>query len=56
VWEREIPLSVTDTYTLPNVNIDEVDLGVKAVDKDGNESLVTAFVSPAYKPRKVETY
>jgi hypothetical protein len=55
-WEREISVGITDTYTLPNVNIDEVDLGIKSVDKQGNESLPVAFVSPAYKQRKVETY
>jgi len=38
------------------VNIDEVVLGVKAIDKEGNESLVAAFVSPPYKAHKVETY
>ncbi len=55
-WEREINVGVTGAYTLPNVNIDEVDLGVKSVDKEGDESLPAAFVSPPYKQRKVETY
>jgi hypothetical protein len=56
VWEREMSVGLTDNFTLPNVNIDEVDLGIKSVDKQGNESLPVAFVSPAYKQRKVETY
>jgi Zn-dependent M28 family amino/carboxypeptidase len=55
-WEREIYVGNVTSYTLPNVNIDEVVLGVKAIDKDGNESLVAAFVTPPYKQRKVETY
>jgi Zn-dependent M28 family amino/carboxypeptidase len=55
-WERSIFVGNVNTYTLPNVNIDEVILGVKAIDKEGNESLVSAFVSPAYKQRKVLTY
>jgi hypothetical protein len=55
-WERQIFVGNVNTYTLPNVNIDEVILGVKAIDKDGNESLVSAFVTPPYKQRKVETY
>jgi hypothetical protein len=55
-WEREIFVGNVTTYTLPGVNIDEVVLGVKAIDKDGNESLVSAFVSPPYRQRKVETY
>jgi putative aminopeptidase FrvX len=55
-WEREIYVGNVTGYSLPNVNIDEVVLGVKAIDKDGNESLVAAFVTPPYKQRKVETY
>jgi hypothetical protein len=55
-WEKEIFVGNVTTYTLPRVNIDEVVLGVKAVDKDGNESLVSAFVTPPYRQRKLETY
>jgi len=55
-WEREIYVGDVTSYTLPNVNIDEVILGVKAIDRDGNESLVAAFVTQPYKQRKVETY
>lgn len=55
-WERQIFVGNVNTYTLPNVNIDEVILGVKAIDKQGNESLVAAFVTPPYKQRKIETY
>ena len=55
-WEREIFVGDVTTYTLPNVNIDEVVLGVKAVDKAGDESLVSPFVSAPYKQRKVEQY
>jgi Zn-dependent M28 family amino/carboxypeptidase len=55
-WEREVFVGNVGRFTLENVNIDEVVLGVKAIDKGGNESLVTAFVSPAYQQRKIETY
>jgi hypothetical protein len=55
-WENEIFVGNVNTYTLPRVNIDEVVLGVKAIDKDGDESLVSAFVTPPYRQRKVETY
>lgn len=55
-WEKEIFVGKTTTYTLPNVNIDEVVLGVKAIDEDGNESPVVAYVSPPYKPAKIATY
>lgn len=55
-WESEIFVGNVTTYTLPRVNIDEVVLGVKAIDKNGNESLVSAFVTPPYRQRKVEQY
>ena len=55
-WEREIFVGNVSSYTLPDVNIDEVILGVKAVDKQGNESLVSPFVTSTYKQRKIETY
>jgi len=32
-WEREINVGNVTSYTLPNVNIDEVVLGVKAIDR-----------------------
>ncbi len=56
LWEKETFAGKVTTYTLPNVNIDEVVLGVKAIDKDGNESLVSAYVTPPYKQKKIETY
>ena len=57
VWESEIFIGNVAQYTLPNVNIDEVVLGVKAIDKDGNESLTAAYVTPSYpRQRKIETY
>ncbi len=55
-WEREIFVGNVTTYTLKDVNIDEVALGVKAIDKDGNESLVAAYVTPSYVYKKAETY
>ena len=56
LWEREIFVGNVLTYTLPNVNIDEVVLGVRAVDKDGNESPVAAYITPPYKQAKIPTY
>lgn len=55
-WEKEIFAGNVTQYTLPNVNIDEVVLGVKALDKQGNESPVAAYVTPPYRQRKIETY
>lgn len=56
VWEKEIFVGNITSYTLPDVNIDEVVLGVKAVDKDGDESPVSAYVAMPYRQRKIETY
>lgn len=55
-WEHEIFVGNVTKYNIANVNIDEVVVGVKAIDKDGNESLVTAFTTPPYQQRKIETY
>lgn len=55
-WEKEIFVGDVQTYTLRNVNIDEVVLGVKAIDKEGDESVVSAYVTPPYRQRKIETY
>lgn len=55
-WENEIFVGNVTTYTLPRVNIDEVVLGVKAIDKDGDESLVSAYIASPYRQHKVETY
>jgi hypothetical protein len=55
-WDKEVFVGKVGQYTLPGVNIDEVVLGVKAIDKDGNESTVAAFVTPPYTQRKIETY
>ena len=56
VWEREIFAGNVLEFTLPNVNIDEVVLGVRAVDRGGNESTVAEYVTPSYKQVKIETY
>ena len=36
VWEREIYVGNVTEYTIPDLSIDDVVIGVKAVDKDGN--------------------
>ena len=43
LWEREIYVGNVTEYTIPNLSIDDVVLGVKAIDKDGNASLVSAY-------------
>ena len=46
-WEREIFVGQREEYTLKNVSIDEVVLGVRAVDVDGVAGLVSAPSAPA---------
>jgi hypothetical protein len=43
-WDHEIFVGKVLEYTLPGVNIDSIVLGVKAIDNDGHESLVSAYV------------
>jgi Peptidase family M28 len=43
VWQREIYVGNVTEYTLPDFSIDDVVIGVKAIDKDGNQSLVAAY-------------
>jgi hypothetical protein len=43
VWQREIYVGNVTEYTIPDLSIDDVVIGVKAIDKDGNQSLVSAY-------------
>jgi hypothetical protein len=44
LWEREIYVGNVLEYTIPNLSVDEVIIGVKAIDKQGNQSPVSAYV------------
>lgn len=44
-WEREIFVGDVRQYLMEGVSIDDVVLGVQAVDKDGHESLASAYVA-----------
>ena len=55
-WEREIFVGNVSEYLMPDVSIDEVVLGVKAIDKEGNESLTAPYVQGPRQKRKIETY
>jgi len=46
VWERETWVGNVTTYTMPDVSIDDVVIGVKAVDTDGNQSIVATYTEP----------
>ena len=43
LWEREVYVGNVTEYTLPGVSIDDIVIGVRAIDKDGNASLVAAY-------------
>lgn len=47
VWQREIYVGNVTEYVIPDLSIDDVVIGVKAVDQDGNQSLVSAYDLPA---------
>jgi hypothetical protein len=51
-WEREIWVGNVTSYTIPNLSIDDIVLGVKAVDRDGNQSLVSVYQEP-FNPRQM---
>ncbi len=52
-WENEVFVGDRTEYTLEKVTIDESVFGVSAVDKDGNESQVSAYTMA---PRRKSTY
>ena len=53
-WEREIFVGNVQEYTLKDFSIDDVIVGVKAVDKTGIESLVSAYVMAAYQQASID--
>jgi Peptidase family M28 len=55
-WEHEVFVGKATEYTLPDVSIDDLVFGVKAIDKDGNESLVSPYVQAPRMKRKIEVY
>ena len=55
-WEHEVFVGKVTEYTLPDVSIDDLVFGVKAIDKDGNESLVSPYVQAPRAKRKIEVY
>jgi hypothetical protein len=55
-WEHEVFVGKATEYTLSDVSIDELVFGVKAIDKDGNESLVAPYVQAPRAKRKIEVY
>ncbi len=52
-WEREINVGNVNEFVMPNFSIDEVVFGIKAIDKDGNESLVAPYVQAPRAQRQI---
>jgi hypothetical protein len=43
LWQREIYVGNVLEYTMPDLSIDDIVIGVRAIDRDGNPSLVSAY-------------
>jgi hypothetical protein len=53
-WERSQYVGSVTRFQLPNVSIDDYVFGVAAVNADGHESLVSAYVSPTRRMQEVQ--
>jgi len=53
-WDHEIFVGKVTEYTLPGLSIDEVVLGVKAIDNEGHESLVAPYIAVPIARRPIE--
>ncbi len=49
-WEKELYVGNVTEYTLKDFPIDDCIIGVKAIDRQGNESLVSAYVASQRQP------
>jgi hypothetical protein len=55
-WQKEIFVGNVMEYTFKDVSIDDVVFGVKAIDRDGNESLVAPYVNGPRQKLEIDTY
>lgn len=53
-WDYEIFAGKVTEFTLPGLSIDEVILGVKAIDLQGHESLVAPYVATPFPRKPIE--
>ena len=53
-WQRQQTIGNVTQFALPNVSIDDFVFGVSAVGADGQESLVSAYVSPVRRSEPVK--
>jgi Zn-dependent M28 family amino/carboxypeptidase len=45
-WQRAIPVGDVTRHVIEDFSIDDVVIGVKAIDRDGNESMVASYLEP----------
>ncbi len=55
-WEKEVFVGNVTEFTMKDISIDDVMFGVKAIDREGNESLVTPYIPAARQKIEIETY
>lgn len=55
-WEQEVFVGNVTDYVFKDVSIDDIRFGVKAIDNDGNESLVAPYVYPPRTKREIPVY
>ena len=53
-WEHSQTVGNVTQFVLPGMSIDDWVFGVAAVGADGNESLVSAYVSPTRRMNEVK--
>jgi len=53
-WQRQQTIGNVTQFVLPNVSIDDFVFGVSAISGDGQESLVSAYVSPVRRSEPVK--
>ena len=53
-WQRQQTIGNLTQFVLPNVSIDDFVFGVSAISGDGQESLVSAYVSPVRRSAEVK--
>jgi hypothetical protein len=54
-WQRQQTIGNVTHFTLPDVSIDDFVFGVSAIGADGQESLISAYVSPVRPIPEVKT-
>ena len=54
-WEREVFVGNKMTFTMKDLSIDEWLFGIKAIDREGNESQVTPFLMQERRKVEVKT-